>query len=99
MRARTGPISLSGCRRSADFEIHVTGWLGVEGHTGSVPTPPELASLPKAIVQCFYGAEETDTACIAPEMKGAQLIETPGGHHFDGDYGKLAEMIARGFTP
>jgi type IV secretory pathway VirJ component len=97
-RAAVARIALLGLSQSADFEIHVTGWLGVEGHAGSVPTLPELASLTKPIVQCFYGVEETDTACTAPEMKGAQLIETPGGHHFDGDYGKLAEIIARGFT-
>ena len=97
-RAAVARIALLGLSQSADFEIHVTGWLGVEGHAGSVPTLPELSTLPKPIVQCFYGVEETDTACTAPEMKGAQLIETLGGHHFDGDYGKLAEIIARGFT-
>ena len=49
-------------------------------------------------MQCFYGAEEKDTACTSPELKGAQVVKTPGGHHFDGDYGKLADAILAGVT-
>ncbi|MGD9507272.1 MAG: virulence factor family protein [Geminicoccaceae bacterium] len=97
-RAALARISLLALSRTADFEIHVTGWLGVDAHEGSLPTVPELAKMPLAIVQCFYGAEETDSACMLPELKGAQIIQTPGGHHFDGDYGKLADAIARGFV-
>jgi type IV secretory pathway VirJ component len=85
-------------RLQADLVIHVTGWLGVENHEGSLPTAPELARLPLALVQCFCGAEEPDTACTSPVMKGAQLIRTHGGHHFDGDYGKLADAILAGVT-
>lgn len=96
-RAALARISLLGLSQTADFEIHVTGWLGVDAHAGSVSTIPELARMPTGITQCFYGAEETDSACTLPEMKGAQIIETPGGHHFDGDYDKLADAIARGF--
>jgi type IV secretory pathway VirJ component len=91
-------VSLLGLSPTADLEIHVTGWLGVEDHAGSRLILPEIERLPTPKVQCFYGAEETDTACTAPELKGAELIETPGGHHFDGDYGKLADAIARGLT-
>jgi type IV secretory pathway VirJ component len=96
-RAALARVSLLALSRTADFEIHVTGWLGVNAHEGSVPTPPELARMPLGIVQCLYGAEDTDSACTLPELKGAQIVETPGGHHFDGDYGKLADAIAHGF--
>ena len=96
-RSALSRISLLALSRTADFEIHVTGWLGVDAHADSVPTPPELARMPAPIVQCFYGAEETDSACMLPELKGAQIVRTPGGHHFDGDYGKLADAIAHGF--
>ena len=89
-------MALLGLSRTADLVIHVTGWLGVESHEGSLPTAPELARLPPALVQCFYGAEEKDTACMSPELKNAQVVKTPGGHHFDGDYGKLADAILAG---
>ncbi len=99
LRAMVARIALLGLSASADLVIHVTGWLGVESHDGSLPTAPELASLPVGKVQCFYGAEESDTACTSPELKGAQLVRTHGGHHFDGDYGKLADAILAGMAP
>ena len=96
-KARVRRMALLGLSPTADFEIHVTGWLGVEAHAGSRPTTPELARLPPGSVQCFYGAEEQDdTACTLPQLKGAEVVRTPGGHHFDGDYAKLADLIVAG---
>jgi type IV secretory pathway VirJ component len=89
-------LALLGLSPSADLEIHVTGWLGVDAHAGSLPTAPELKRLPAHLVQCFYGSEEEDTACTAPELAGAELVKTAGGHHFDGHYGKLADAIIAG---
>lgn len=86
-------LALLGLAPSADMVIRVTGWLGVEAHPGSLPTAPELGRLPPELVQCFYGAEEADTACTAPELRGAELVRTGGGHHFDGNYTALADAI------
>jgi len=57
---------------------------------------PEVAKLDPALMQCFYGAEEDDTACRAPEFDHAERIETTGGHHFDGDYAALADKVMAG---
>jgi type IV secretory pathway VirJ component len=92
-------IALLGLSRTADLEIHVTGWLGVEKHEGSLPTAPELARLPASKVLCFYGADENDTACTTPELAEARIIATPGGHHFDGNYGRLADKILADLPP
>ena len=46
-----------------------------------------------ALVQCFYGAEDGESGCLLPELKGAELIRTAGGHHFDGGYEALADAI------
>ena len=98
-QAAVARIALLGLSYTADLVIHVTGWLGVESHGGSLPTVPELARLPPALVQCFHGAEEQETACAAPELARARIVETPGGHHFDGDYAKLADEILAGVSP
>ena len=98
-RAQVTDLALLGFSHSADFEIHVTGWLGVTKQANSRPTAPELAKIPVKIVQCFYGRDDTDTACTSPELRGARLVETPGGHHFDGDYGKLADAIVAATEP
>ncbi|MEK0082234.1 virulence factor family protein [Benzoatithermus flavus] len=89
-------LSLLGVSSSADFEIHVTGWLGVNEHEGSLPTLPELRAIPHGLIQCFYGEEEEDPVCARPELADTQLVKTGGGHHFDGNYEKLADEILAG---
>lgn len=94
-RARIAQISLLGLSRQADWEITVAGWLG--GVSASArPTGPALAALPLAQVQCFHGRDEEDSACPALSKGGAELVQTAGGHHFDGDYEALADRILTG---
>jgi type IV secretory pathway VirJ component len=47
-------------------------------------------------IQCFYGEEEKDSICPSAELAGIEVIKTKGGHHFDGDYRRLAEIILNG---
>jgi len=78
--------------KSADFEIHVSGWLGQSA--GEMPLVPELAQIPAAKILCIYGLEEkADTACTGLQNSEAKILELPGGHHFDKDYPKLTRQI------
>ncbi len=95
-RAMVRQVSLLGLEKQADFEFHLTNWLGGGGGAGARPVLPEIAGLDPRTVQCFYGRDETDTACTAPEFEQAERIETRGGHHFDGDYAALADKIMAG---
>jgi type IV secretory pathway VirJ component len=88
-------LSLLGFADRADFEITLTGWLGSPPSDHALPVAPQLARIPPGMIQCFYGAEETDSACPALP-KGAEIIRTAGGHHFDGDYAGLARQILAG---
>jgi type IV secretory pathway VirJ component len=77
---------------TADFEIHVSGWLG-QG-AGEQPLSPELAQMPKEKILCVYGIEEkAETACTGLLKSAATILELPGGHHFDQDYPKLTRQI------
>ena len=77
---------------TADFEIHVSGWLG-QG-AGERPLAPELAQIPKNKLLCVYGKEEkAETACTGLLNSEASILELPGGHHFDQDYSKLTQQI------
>jgi type IV secretory pathway VirJ component len=95
-RAMIRQISMLGLEKITDFEFHVTDWLGVGGGADSRPVLPEVARLDPKLLQCFYGEEESDTACTAPAFDRAERIETAGGHHFDGDYAALADKIMAG---
>ena len=76
----------------ADFEIHVSGWLGHS--SGELPIAPELAKIPKSKLLCVYGRDEkAETACISLLNTEAKVLELPGGHHFDNDYPKLTGQI------
>jgi type IV secretory pathway VirJ component len=97
-RAMIRQISMLGLEKTTQFEFHLTNWLGGGGGADARPVLPEVLKLDPGTLQCFYGKEERDTACTAPEFDRAERIETGGGHHFDGDYAALAEKIMTGAT-
>lgn len=90
-------ISLLGLSKSADFEISVRGWLGEPPGPDALPVLPQTAKIPPQMIQCFYGQDETDTACPALADRGAETFRRNGAHHYDGDYGALADAILAGF--
>ena len=76
----------------ASFEIHVSGWLGQD--SGELAVAPEVAVIPKNKLLCIYGKDERDErGCTALDNSAAEVVELPGGHHFDQDYPKLTRRI------
>ncbi len=85
-------LALLALAKDADFEIHVSGWLG-QNSEGS-PLAPELKQIPNKKLLCIYGKEEkSETACTVLQNSEATILELPGGHHFDQDYPKLTRQI------
>jgi type IV secretory pathway VirJ component len=96
-RGKIRQISLLAPGTAADFEIHVSGWLGGSPHGDALPIAPELQRLDPRLLQCFYGADDKDeSACVL--LSHAEVIETEGGHHFDGDYAALTRRIVDGLV-
>jgi type IV secretory pathway VirJ component len=91
------PITLLAPGMKADFEIHVSGWIGASPGADAPDLVPELRRIDPGLLQCVYGAEEkAESACAA--LAGAEVIETPGGHHFDEDYQALTRRIVDGLV-
>jgi type IV secretory pathway VirJ component len=88
-------ISLLGFAADGTFEISVAGWLGA-GTADSRPVLPQLARIDPKLIQCFYGRDETDSACPQLDASKYELIGTDGGHHFDGNYDALGQRILDG---
>ena len=58
---------------------------------------PEATKIPPHLIQCFYGQDETDTACPQLAQLGAEAFRRNGAHHYDGNYQALANAILAGF--
>ncbi|HEY2774288.1 MAG TPA: AcvB/VirJ family lysyl-phosphatidylglycerol hydrolase [Candidatus Binatia bacterium] len=91
-------LSLLGLSDAADFEIRVTGWLGGKSSDKALPLRNEMAKIPPALIQCFYGEEEDDSGCPALDPTKIEVIKTQGEHHFDGNYEALAGRILAGLA-
>ena len=90
-------MALLGFSNAADFEIHITGWLGLPPSAAALPEQPEISKVPPGVVQCFYGEDETDLMCSELAKLNMAVIRTPGGHHFGQDYQHLAHVILNGW--
>jgi len=97
-RAKVSQLSLLGFSADADFEIHISGWIGAPPSDEARPVGPELAQIAPGLIQCFYGEEEDDSLCPSLEASGAEIIRTAGDHHFNGDYDALAKRILDGIA-
>ncbi|WP_281405332.1 MULTISPECIES: AcvB/VirJ family lysyl-phosphatidylglycerol hydrolase [unclassified Mesorhizobium] len=64
----------------------------------AVPVATAIEQVRSKVVQCFYGDEGTETFCHALSWRGVEVINTTGGHHFDGNYARFAEQILDGFN-
>ena len=95
LRSHVALMALLGFAQNADFEITVGGWLGAATSDDALPIKPEIAKVPPTLIQCFYGIDEDDTMCPDLAASGVEQIKTAGGHHFDGDYAKLASHEVR----
>jgi type IV secretory pathway VirJ component len=96
LRARVAGVGLIGLEPEADFEFHVGDWLG-RGGDRRYPTVPEVRRLQGLSVACVEGADERHSACrdLPP---WAKVLTVPGGHHFGGDYARLAEDLLAAFA-
>ena len=90
-RERVALIGLMSVGRRADYEFHVSNWLG--GGGGGLPIAPEIARLPAQRTLCLYGKEDEDAVCPDLPSGGVQVIALPGDHHFKGDYTLLAKTL------
>lgn len=83
-----------GSNTYANWEIHVRDWLDDMPHKGARDVAPEVAQVKDTRLVCVYGEEEAENSvCTILPQNRVEVIKTKGGHHFDENYEKLADMI------
>jgi type IV secretory pathway VirJ component len=92
LKQKIRSVSLLGLEAEVDFEFHVSNWVSSDG-SGHYPVIPEVKKMAAMRISCIYGDEEKNTACKQLNMPGVRVVEMKGGHHFGGDYTRLADII------
>ncbi len=89
LQQRIKVVALMAPGLTTSFQVTVDGWLGIDDSGYDIAQA--IAALPTDKVLCISGEDEDESACRDPRLKAFTHIETTGGHHFDGDYEKLAQ--------
>jgi type IV secretory pathway VirJ component len=94
LKQRITFVAFVGLGSSAEFELHVPGWLGGGGkHEPARPVRPELEKLRGMRLLCFYGSEDSDTLCRDLDPSWVQCIAVRSGHRIRGNYGPIADAL------
>ena len=92
VRSQVSRVVLIGTGPDGDLRFHPVSWLNLAPRD-SFPVAPAIAALKDVKITCVYGDKERHDICPdLPDDKVAK-IRLPGGHHFDGDYGRLGEAV------
>jgi type IV secretory pathway VirJ component len=92
-RSRIALAVLMGMSEHALFEFHVSSWIS-DDNSGPA-TMPEVNRIADIPVLCIYGEGDNDSLCPDLDPAKVRIVKLPGGHHFNGDYAKLAlEILA-----
>lgn len=92
-RAKVQLVVLLGPSATAQFEFHLTNWLGDAAEKSDYVVLPELEKLRGKKILCFYGDDEENSLCRKLDPALAKCIARQGGHRLGGNYAPVAEMI------
>ena len=94
LRAQVGHVVLIGTVPHGDLRFHPASWLNRPSHD-SFPVLPAIAALDGVKITCVYGDKERHDICPDLPDTGIAKVRLPGGHHFNGDYASLGEVVLR----
>jgi len=94
-RAQLALSAVMGLSDNALFEFHLSNWVG--NTEEGVPTQPEIDKLRRNVgtmpVLCIYGQDDGEALCPKLDAREFQIVKLKGGHHFGGDYDRVAQEI------
>ncbi|MFH2132581.1 MAG: AcvB/VirJ family lysyl-phosphatidylglycerol hydrolase [bacterium] len=86
-------ITLMGPSEFAEFEFHVSGWVGRDASKHEFPVQPELMKLADKKILCIWGDREKASLCPQLTYPFVKTIILNGDHHLGGDYARISDII------
>lgn len=96
-KAHVSLMAILGMSEHALFEFHVSSWIS-DDNSGPA-TLPEVNRVSGVPVLCIAGEDEHDSLCPKLDPSRFTIVKVKGGHHFDGNYGALADHILSAAKP
>ena len=93
-RGRIHGVAMVAAAHAAVFHFRVEQWWRDPGGT-RWPVRPEVERLRGTRVVCVDGEGDQHAACAEMRAAGAEVVELGGGHHFRGDYERLARTVVQ----
>ncbi len=94
LRGQITLVALLSLGGRAEFEFHLTDWLGATSGSAR-PVAPEIEKLKGMRILCFYGQEDSDELCSKLPQGLVEPMTFPGGHVIGHDYQAIGEDILR----
>jgi type IV secretory pathway VirJ component len=93
-KRHVGVVSLLSVSPATNLKVE----LRDEDYTNTVPLLAEAARIDAPTVQCVYGENDPAAAFACPALgfmrPGVEVTRTTGGHAFDGDVERIADIIS-----
>jgi type IV secretory pathway VirJ component len=93
MRSRVRLAAMLSLGVRATFEFHLSNWLSDDDEETTLAIAPELRRMSGMRALCVYGDGAEDSACDEAASSTLRAVNLPGGHHFGGDYDRVAGLI------
>jgi type IV secretory pathway VirJ component len=90
-RARVRLAAMLGLGVRAVFEFRLANWLSQSDD--GLPIAPELQRMSSVRALCVYSDEGDESSCPDAASSTLRAVNLPGGHHFGGDYDRVAALI------
>ena len=91
-RAQVRLAAMLGLGERAVFEFRLANWLSPSDDDG-LPIAPELQRMSDIRGLCVYSDEGDESSCPDAASGTLRAVSLPGGHHFGGDYDRVAALI------
>ena len=93
LRRRLTLVAMLGLLEHAGFRYRFSDLWATHSNPKDPPILPELARLRGTNMLCVYGTREEESLCREVDPTLVYRVAREGGHHFDGDYRSLTELI------